>query len=94
MDVFTAVEQKHTFEVRKTNLSQRRVLCRACHRIWVELDREVRECRRRWAAAGAALRDDPAFLRRWLTVMEQLVEYNGSHDEANLVMVRRLIAGE
>jgi hypothetical protein len=93
-DVFTAAEQKHTFEVRKAHIDQQRVLCRACHREWVGLDREARECRRRWATDGPAIRRDMEFLRRWLVVLESLPGYNGTRDEANIVMLRRLVAGE
>lgn len=93
-DVFTAAEQKHTFEVQKANISQQRVLCRACHRERVGLERAADESRRRWATEGAALRHDQAFLRRWLVVLEALPGYNGPRDEANIVMLRRLIAGE
>jgi hypothetical protein len=93
-DVFTAAEQKHTFEVRKANISQSRVLCRACHRERASLEREARECRKRWAAEGSALRHDHEFLRRWLVVLEALPGYNGARDEANIVMLRRLVAGE
>jgi len=91
-DVFTAAEQKHTYEVQKANISQQRVLCRACHREWVRLESEAGECRRRWAAERATLRNDLEFLRRWLGVLEALPGYNGATDEANATMVRRLIA--
>jgi hypothetical protein len=93
-DVFTAAEQKHTFEVRKANVSQQRVLCRACHRERVALEREAGECRQRWAGEGPALRHDREFLWRWLVVLEALPGYNGSRDEANFVMLRRLLAKE
>ena len=93
-DVFTAAEQKHTFVVRKVHIDQQRVLCRACHRTWVTLEREARDCRRRWSAERSALACDPEFLRRWLVVLEALPGYNGSRDEANIVMLRRLLAGE
>jgi hypothetical protein len=93
-DVFTAAEQKHTFEVRKVHIDQQRVLCRVCHREWVALEREARDCRRRWTAERSALARDPEFLRRWLVVLEALPGYNGSRDEANIVMLRRLLAGE
>ena len=91
-DVFTAAEQKHTFEVRNANISQQRVLCRVCHREWVKLDRESRLCRQRWASEHHTLRRDAAFLRRWLVVLESLPGYNGVRDEANMVMLRRLVA--
>ena len=93
-DVFTAAEQKHTFEVRKVNISQERVLCSACHREWVALEWEAHACRERWASNGASLRHDPAFLRRWLVVLEAMPRYNGVRDEANIVMLRRLVVPE
>jgi hypothetical protein len=34
------------------------------------------------------------FLRRWLAVLEALPQYNGARDEANIIMLRRLVAGE
>jgi hypothetical protein len=91
-DVFTAAEQKYTFEVHKANVSQQRVLCRECHREWVGLDREADECRHRWAAERLKLRNDPEFLGRWLAVLEALPGYNAARDKANIKMLRRLIA--
>ena len=93
-DVFTAAEQKHTFEVRKANISQQRALCRACHREWVALDLEARECRRRWAAEQPALAREPAFLRRWLAVLEALPGYNGKWAQGEIAMLRRLVPAE
>jgi hypothetical protein len=92
-DVFTAAEQKYTFEALKANISQQRVLCRACHRVWAGLDREAHEYRQQWLNNRAALRRDAEFLRRWLVVLEALPEYHGSRDEGNIVMLRRLVAG-
>jgi Probable zinc-ribbon domain len=92
-DVFTAADQKHTFEVRKANISRQRVLCGACHRERAELEREAGECGRRWAAGRVKLVRDPGFLRRWLEVLESLPGYGGANDEANIARVRRLIAG-
>ncbi len=91
-DVFTADDQKHTFEVRKANISQQRSLCVTCHREWCHFDREVREYRRRWAADRRGLRCDLEFLRHWLVVLEALAKYNGCVDRANIVMLRRLVA--
>jgi Probable zinc-ribbon domain len=89
-DVFTAVEQKHAFEVRKVNISQQRILCLVCHSEWVRLEREASECRRRWATERHTLLCDSDFLDRWLEVLESLPDYNGARDEANIVMLHRL----
>ena len=91
-DVFTAADQKHAFEVRKANISQQRVLCGACHRERVRLEREAGDCRQRWAAERDALHGDPAFLRRWLAVLEALPGYGGATDEAAIGMLRRLVS--
>lgn len=90
-DVFTAVEQKHAFEVRKVYIDQQRVLCRTCHREWVALDLEAYECRRQWAVENASVRGNKEFLQRWLVVLESLSEYNAKRDEANIAMIRRLL---
>ncbi len=89
-DVFTAAEQKHAFEVRKANISQQRVLCRACHQERVRLDREARACRDRWAGERTILTTDAEFLRRWLGLLVALPGYGGPWDEANIAMLRRL----
>ena len=91
--MFTAADQKHAFEVRKVNISQARVLCGACYRERVGLEREARECRRRWVIERPARPRDPEFLRRWLVVLEALPRYAGATDEANIVVLRRLVAG-
>lgn len=91
-DVFTAEDQKHTFEVRKANISQQRSLCVTCHREWFHLDREVREYRRQWATDRRGLHRDLKFLRHWLVVLEALAGYNSNVDRANIVMLRRLVA--
>ena len=92
-DVFTAADQKHAFEVRKVNISQDRALCGACHQEWVGLKRAAVECRLRWVAERPALLRDPEFLRRWLAVLEALPGYRRAWDGANVVMLRRLVAG-
>ncbi|MFO0802167.1 MAG: zinc-ribbon domain containing protein [Gemmataceae bacterium] len=93
-EVFTAAEQKHTFEVRKANIAQQRILCRSCHEARVLLNREIIECRQKWIEDRLALVRDHGFLRRWLSILETLPEYGESRDEANIVMLGRLLAAE
>lgn len=90
--VFTAEEQKQTFEVRKAYIWQRRTLCGDCHRERRECDRGVAECRRRWASEREGLRTDTGFLRRWLDRLENLPRYGGERDVANIAMLRRVIS--
>jgi hypothetical protein len=91
--VFTAQDQKHTFEVKKASIDQRRSLCAEC---WSESHRlraELRDCEEQWAAAKGKLKVDRAFLNRWLellTTLETYVAYK--QDTAKKDMLGKLIA--
>ncbi|CAN5237598.1 hypothetical protein BH11PLA2_BH11PLA2_35950 [soil metagenome] len=92
--VFTAQDQKYTFEVRKAHISQQRVLCEACYLEWVELVRESNEYRKRWLAERSVLMHNQEFLQRWLIVLQSMPRYNGVYDEANINMIQRLVQEE
>lgn len=73
--VFTAGDQKYTFEVKKASIDQRRILCSSC---WSESN-QIRvllsEFAAAWAASRNELRHDKAFLERWLESLVRLEEY-------------------
>jgi hypothetical protein len=90
--VFSASDQKYTFEVRKANISQQRILCEPCwkesHRVSVELAHYDEQ----WAASKATLRTDSAFLNRWLELLTLSETYAFKHDTAKKNMLKKLIA--
>lgn len=64
--IFTAQDQKYTYEVKKASIDQRRSLCAAC---WSEAHRirnMLAECEERWAEGKAKLQTDKSFLTHWL----------------------------
>lgn len=73
--VFSALDQKHTFEVKKASIDQRRILCRSC---WAESN-QIRallsDCASSWAASKRELLHDGAFLKNWLQLLVCLEEY-------------------
>lgn len=90
--VFTAQDQKYTFEIKKAPIDQRRSLCAECwsesHRVRAALT--AREDR--WAVDKAALREDPDFLRDWLDLLLQWKAFNAYKlDVARINMLRRLL---
>lgn len=89
--VFTAEDQKRTYEVQKAHRGQRRVLCVPCHAERCRLNREVLVCRRRWAEGMRELQRDIEFLRHWLAVLEAHDRYGARSDPANIIMLRRLV---
>jgi len=74
-DVFTAEDQKHSFEVKKNYVWQRRILCQSC---WGEANtirKALSTCQAQWAKAKSSLQKDVAFLSHWLKLLTKLEEY-------------------
>lgn len=88
-DVFSADDQKHSYEVKKNYFWQRRILCRSC---WMEANKirkSIAACQKEWAASKATLRKDIRFLSRWLqllTRLEEYVPYRPDNAKKNMLM--------
>jgi len=91
--VFTAQDQKYTYEVKKASIDQRRLLCASC---WSESHRirsMLLECERQWAESKAELQADKSFLNHWselLAALEAYVPYKP--DTAKKNMLAKLLA--
>lgn len=85
--VFSATEQKHTYEVRKQHINRRRTLCPACNGEHYRLRLRDREMQRRWLAERATLRHDRVFVEEWLLVLVAAARYRRG---VNLGMIKRL----
>ena len=91
--VFSAADQKYTYEVRKASVDQQRILCEACWRRSLEIANELKACQSAWAASKPKLRNDSAFLSGWLTLLEEQETYVPyKHDVARKNMLHKLIA--
>ena len=91
--VFTAQDQKYTYEVKKASIDQRRSLCAPC---WSESHRirnMLLECEEQWAESKAKLQDDRSFLTHWLELLVALEAYVGyKPDTAKKNMLVKLLA--
>lgn len=91
--VFTAQDQKYTFEVKKASIDQRRHLCAPC---WDESHRLRAlklECESLWAESKKQLQQDVGFLTRWLDLLNTLEAYQpGKRDTARKNMLAKLLA--
>jgi hypothetical protein len=91
--VFTAQDQKYTFEVKKASVDQRRILCAVC---WSESNKiraKLSECEEQWAAAKPQLKADKAFLGRWSGLLIALEAYVACKpDTAKKNMLSKLLA--
>lgn len=90
--VFTAADQKRSFEVKKNYIWQRRDLCPACHAQWVQLKAKDRACQARWTAERLTLKHDASFMGDWLQVLEALPSYDRRKHSSMRTHLRKLLA--
>jgi hypothetical protein len=93
--VFSAADQKYTYEVKKAPIDQRRILCAGCWKGLLEIDREIKWCEEQWSESKNSLRWNEAFLTKWLNLLTSREEYVRYHpNTAAKNMLRRLLDQE
>ncbi|MBC3875982.1 zinc-ribbon domain containing protein [Undibacterium flavidum] len=91
--IFTARDQKHTYEVRKANINQRRILCDSCWHESLNVVKKLETCAEVWGESKMTRRTDKAFLANWLHLLELQETYAPyRHDIARKNMLRKLLA--
>jgi len=73
--VFSAEDQRYTYEVKKANINQQRSLCENCWSRLIAIAKDLAECQSRWSKAKALLAKDRAFLEQWLRLLREKEEY-------------------
>ena len=73
--IFSAEDQKHTYEVKKSPIDQRRVLCPVCFEKFAELKSSINSIQNQWVASKNMLRKDIAFLSGWLNLLTEYEKY-------------------
>lgn len=73
--VFSAEAQRYTYEVKKANVNQQRILCENCWQRSNAISNALGECERQWAEAKASLARDKAFLEGWAKLLDERDEY-------------------
>ncbi|MEO8002395.1 MAG: zinc-ribbon domain containing protein [Arenimonas sp.] len=91
--IYPAADQKHAFEVKKANISQRRLLCGPCWQASCKIASELESNQAKWATTKTILKTDKAFISGWLSLLleqETYVPYR--HDTARKNMLRNLLS--
>lgn len=73
--IFTAEQQKYTYEVKKAYIDQRRILCTECWKESNEIAGRIRSCEELWADSKEALKNNFEFLSEWLNLLARHEEY-------------------
>lgn len=90
--VFSAKDQKYTFEVKKAYIWQQRLLCESC---WTESNRiqkELEEHETRWLSEKLSLKGNTAFLSSWLGLLEEHAKYGGNRNVAIINMLQAMLS--
>jgi Probable zinc-ribbon domain len=73
--VFSAYDQKYTYEVKKAPIDQQQLLCTECWESSLKIKKEIRICEEKWAESKKSLKNDVDFLSHWLQLLVSLEEY-------------------
>ena len=90
--VFSAEDQKYTYEVKKAPIDQRRILCPECWGQSQVIAKDIRACEEKWAESKNSLKNDADFLSHWLQLLlsrEAYVPYKPNTAAKN--MLRKLL---
>jgi len=90
--LFTAEDQKYTFEVKKASIDQRRKLCAECWSASHALKAKLAQHDARWAESKDVLRTNREFLSGWLELLTEWGQFEPyKKDVAKINMLRGLL---
>jgi hypothetical protein len=90
--IFTAEDQKYTYEVRKAYIDQGRVLCQVCWSEEQAIAKKLGECAAQWKTNKPALLADQSFLAEWLRLLELHPTFGARENSATIQMLKKCLA--
>jgi len=91
--VFSAIEQKKTYEVRKEYMWTRRELCNLCWREMRSLKSELYNIENKYCENKAESLLSRAFLSNWLESLELYPKYGKTGNPARIAFVKKHLMG-
>ena len=73
--IFTAIEQKESFEIKKKYMWQKRLLCNKCHKEMYLVKKELLDIYSSYCCNKKTLLMDEVFLSRWLLLLNEYPKY-------------------
>jgi hypothetical protein len=90
--LFSAEDQRYTYEVKKAPIDQNRILCEDCWRRSNQIAAELAKAEKAWAESKQTLQLDKVFLERWAHLLDERDEYVPYRsDTAKKNMLARLL---
>src|SRR5258708_978901 len=85
--VFTAEDQRYTYEIKKAPIDQRRILCEECWKELHRIDRDIKSCQQSWSESKKSLKLDKEFLANWLQLLVSRAAYVPYHGNRPVIYV-------
>lgn len=80
--IFSALDQKETFEVRKSYIWQRRVLCSACYSDLSIIKKKICEFEILWDSETENQKANASYIEEWLSLLKVMPKYGKGKNEA------------
>jgi len=90
-DIFTAEEQKKTFEVKKAYMWQQRFLCGLCYQEMSSIKKELIETDNKYLENKEVVLGNEELLKRWLFLLTEFPKYWQKEDTAKIAFVKKAI---
>jgi hypothetical protein len=89
--IFTATEQKLSYESKKSYIHQRRLLCPDCSKTRVQIERDLKRFAAQWLLNKEKLKRDPQHLVQWQKLLAAHQECGGRRNIALISMLKKLL---
>ena len=89
--VFSAQDQKHSFEVLKNYVWQRCKLCNSCYAELVSLQNEVKRYEGLWSKETQHSKTSAPYLASWLLALQKIPGFGKPENTASINMLKKLV---
>lgn len=89
--IFTAEEQKETYEVKKKYMWQQRILCNRCHDEMVSIRSELRDIEKYYCSNKEQSLHDREFLLKWLRLLNEYPTYWKKGNPSRVTFVKKAL---
>ena len=91
--IYSAEEQKRTYEILKCYIEKQRVLCGECYKKYNILVKKIKEYESLWAKETINSKKNATYLKKWLSAINEMSSYGKSKNEAMANNLLKLISG-
>ena len=89
--VFSAKDQKTTYEVKKQYMWQQRFLCDSCYKEMNHIKKELYEMEQYYCANKEQVLQDEAFLRKWLSLLNEYPTFWKKGNNSRIVFIKKAL---